>query len=63
MNAPVIKKTLRSRSPQRLLAQEKLYVIISSTYDGTLVYTKGTVRKTQDVEEYDLLISAKNDTV
>lgn len=63
VNAPVINKTLRSRSPQRLLSREKLYVIISSTYDGTLVYTKGTVRKTRDVEEYYLLISAKKDTV
>ncbi len=36
---------------------------ISSTYDGTLVYTKGTIRKTQDVEEYYLLISAKKDAV
>lgn len=63
VNAPVINKTLRSQSPHRLLSKEKLYVIISSTYDGTLVYTKGTVRKTQDVEEYYLLISAKKDTV
>lgn len=63
VNAPVINKTLRSQSPHRLLSREKLYVIISSTYDGTLVYTKGTVRKTQDVEEYYLLISAKKDTV
>ena len=52
-----------SRSPHRLLPREKLYVIISSTYDGTLVYTKGTIRKTQDVEEYYLLISAKKNTV
>jgi hypothetical protein len=63
VNAPVINKTLRSRSPHRLLPREKLYVILSSTYDGTLVYTKGTIRKTQDVEEYCLLISAKKDTV
>lgn len=63
VNAPVINKTLRSRSPSRLLPREQLYVIISSTYDGTLVYTKGTIRRTQGVEEYYLLISAKKDTV
>lgn len=63
VNAPVINKTLRSRSSHRLLSREKLYVIISSTYDGTLVYTKGTLRKTHDVEEYYLLISAKKDTI
>ena len=63
VNAPVINKTLRSQSPHRLLPREKLYVIISSTYDGTLVYTKGTVRKIQGVEEYYLLISAKKDAL
>jgi hypothetical protein len=63
VSASVINKTLRSRSPSRLLPRERLYVIISSTYDGTLVYTKGTIRKVQGLEEYYLLISAKKDTV
>jgi hypothetical protein len=63
VNAPVINKTLRSRSPNRLLPREKLYVIISSTYDGTLIYAKETIRRTQGVEEYYLLISAKKDAV
>lgn len=63
VNAPVINKTLRSRSPNRLLPRERLYVIISSTYDGTLIYTKGTIRQVQGTEEYYLLISAKKDTI
>jgi arginine/lysine/ornithine decarboxylase len=61
VNAPAINKTLRSRSPSRLQRWEKLYVIISPTYDGTLVYTKGTIRKIHGSEEYYLLISAKRD--
>ena len=63
VSAPVINKTLRSRSPNRLLSREQLYVIISSTYDGTLIYTKGTIRRMQGVEEYYLLISAKKDAI
>lgn len=63
VNAVAITKTLRSRSPHRLQPREKLYVIISATYEGTLVYTKGTLRKLRDIEEYYLLISAKKDTL
>lgn len=63
VNAPAINKILRSRSPTRLQRQEKLYVIISPTYDGTLVYTKGTIRKIHGIEEYYLLISSKKDVV
>ncbi len=63
VNAPAINKTLRSRSPNRPQRREKLYVIISPTYDGTLIYTKGAIRKIQDIEEYYLLISAKKDVL
>lgn len=59
LNAPTINKTLRSTSRFRKLRREKLYVIISSTYDGRLIYTKGTIRKVNDVEEFYILISAK----
>jgi hypothetical protein len=63
VTASAINKTLRSRSPNRLMPREKLYVIISSTYDGTLIYTKGTIRRIEGVEEYYLLISAKKDSL
>jgi len=59
LNAPTINKTLRSTSQFRKSPREKLYVIISSTYDGKLIYTKGTIRKVNDVEEFYILISAK----
>ena len=59
LNAPTINKTLRSTSPFRKSQKEKLYVIISSTYDGKLIYTKGTIRKINDREEFYILVSAK----
>jgi len=59
LNAPTINKTLRSTSQFRKSQREKLYVIISSTYDGKLIYTKGTIRRVDDVEEFYILISAK----
>jgi hypothetical protein len=59
LNAPTINKTLRSTSPFRKSQREKLYVIVSSTYDGRLVYTKGTVRKIDGVEDFYILVSAK----
>ena len=59
LNAPTINKTLRSTSPFRKSQREKLYVIVSSTYDGKLIYTKGTIRKINDREEFYILISAK----
>lgn len=63
VNAPAINKTLRSRSPGRPQRREKLYIIISPTYDGLLVYTKGAIRKIHGVEEYYLLISTKRDVL
>jgi hypothetical protein len=59
LNAPTINKTLRSTSPFRKAQREKLYVIVSSTYDGKVIYTKGTIRKIDGVEEFYILISAK----
>src|SRR6185436_12834091 len=40
LNAQVIKKVLRSTSPRRATADEKLYVIEGFNYTGTLIYTK-----------------------
>jgi hypothetical protein len=59
LNAPTINKVLRSTSRFRKLRKEKLYVIISSTFDGTLIYTKGSIRRVNDREEFYILISAK----
>ncbi len=59
LNAPTINKTLRSTSRFRKSTKEKLYVIISSTYDGKLIYTKGTIRQVNEREEFYILISAK----
>ena len=58
VNAPVINKRLRSKDP---LTGEKeyLYVIIGSSYDGTVVYTKGKIKKEKDEETFYILISSK----
>lgn len=59
INAPVIYKKIRSRSPQRPRATEYLYVIQSVNLDGLLVYTKGKFVKDEGREVYYFLISSK----
>jgi|CXWL01.1.fsa_nt_gi hypothetical protein len=62
LNAQSIKKTLRSRSPRRGFAGEKLYVIEGFSYTGTLIYTKGTIKKEAGEESFYLLVSSKIST-
>lgn len=59
LNAQTIHKTLRSRSPLRGSGREKLYVIRSSSYTGTPIYTKGKIDHQGDEEIFYVLISAK----
>ncbi len=59
VNAQAIAKTLRSRSSSRRYAGEKLYVIRSFSYDGTLIYTKGTIVRQEEREVFYVFISAK----
>ena len=59
VNAPSINKVLKSKSPFRKVKKEKLYVIISSSFDGKLIYTKGTLRKVDGLEEFYILVSSK----
>lgn len=62
LNANGIKKVLRSTSPTRKPG-EKLYVIESFTYDGLLIYSKGTIKKNEQGEDiYYLLVSSKRST-
>jgi arginine/lysine/ornithine decarboxylase len=63
VNAPAISKKLRSRSSRRLAPDEKLFVIVGSTYDGVLVYTKGTVRRVHGEDVYYFFVSSKRSTV
>jgi hypothetical protein len=62
LNAPGVFKTLRSRSERRRGRREKVYVIKSYSFTGTLVYTKGTIRQEARHEVFYLLISAKLST-
>ena len=59
VNAQAISKTLRSRSPSRRHPGEKLYVIKSFNYDGTLIYTKGAIVREDDQETFYIFVSSK----
>jgi len=63
VNAQSIAKTMRSRSPYRGRAREKLYVIKSFSFDGTLIYTKGKIASHSGLEIFYVLIAAKIPTV
>jgi len=58
-NAQTIAKTLRSRSRAKRYAGEKLYVIKSFSYDGTLIYTKGAIVRQAEQEVFYIFVSAK----
>ena len=57
VNANAIKKVLRS--PSRVQARERLYVIESPNFSGTWVYTKGTIRRKQGREVFYVFVSSK----
>jgi hypothetical protein len=59
LNAQTIYKTLRSRSRRRDHPGERLYVIKSFSFGGTLIYTKGAVRREAQREVFYIFISAK----
>ena len=63
LNAQGIDKTLRSRRWPQRSSQERLYVIKSFSYNGTLIYTKGKIDREEDQEFFYVLISAKIATV
>lgn len=58
LNAQTIQKVLRSRSSCRT-SKEKLYVIESFSYTGTLIYTKGKIAREAGEEVFYFYISAK----
>jgi len=59
LNATAIYKTVRSTSPIRRGARERLYVIESMNMTGLPVYTKGKLVKQAGVETYYFLVSSK----
>lgn len=63
LNAQLLKKTLRSKSPHRSHAGEKLYVIESINYSGTLIYTKGKIGQEAGEQVFYIFISAKRSTL
>lgn len=59
LNAQGIAKTMRSRSPARRHSAEKLYVLKSFDFGGTLIYTKGAIRHENARDVFYILVSAK----
>jgi hypothetical protein len=58
-NAVAIYKTVRSRSPLRTTARERLYIIESPNLAGLAIYTKGKFVTEDEREAYHFLISSK----
>lgn len=59
VNAPGIAKTIRSTGRSKRGRGEKLYVIKSFCYDGTLIYTKRAIVREGDREVFYVFVSAK----
>ena len=59
LNAQIIKKTIRSTSPRRKHSAEKLYIIESYNYSGTIIYTKGKIGQEEGEPFFYIFISAK----
>lgn len=59
LNAPMIQKIIRSRRRVRASSREKLYVIESFSYTGTLIYTKGKIAREAGQEVFYFFVSAK----
>lgn len=59
LNARTIRKTLRTTSAASSRAGEKLYVIESPNFKGTLIYSKGKIAREAGEEIYYIFISSK----
>lgn len=63
VNAQRVDKVIRSTSKRRRSTSERLYVIKSFNFAGTLIYTKGTIVRFQEEEVFYVLVSSKIATV
>ena len=60
MNAQRIYKTINSTSSQKQTRREKLYVILSFTYDDVLIYSKGKIAQDPNGSDtFYVLVSSK----
>lgn len=59
VNALRVDKVLRSRSPFRESARDRLYVIKGMTLDNVVIYTKGKIAREMNGEMSYVLISCK----
>jgi hypothetical protein len=59
VNAQTLAKVVRSKSRRRHSIKERLYVIKSFNFTGTLIYTKGAIRRETAGEAFYILVSSK----
>jgi hypothetical protein len=59
MSAQAIQKVIRSTSPRRQDRREMLYIIVSPTLTGLLIYTKGKLVTEEGQDVFYFLISCK----
>jgi hypothetical protein len=59
VSASSIQKTIRSTSAYRKHRREMLYIIVSPTLSGLLLYTKGKLEREHGEDVYYFLISCK----
>ena len=59
LSAPSIQKVIRSTSPHKQNHREMLYIIISPTLTGLLIYTKGKLVTENGHDVFYFLISCK----
>jgi hypothetical protein len=59
VSASSIQKVIRSTSHFRKEHREMLYIIVSPTFTGLLIYTKGKLEREAGEEVYYFLISSK----
>lgn len=62
ITAQRISKVIASRSTSRRHRKEKLYVIKSFDFSGTLIYTKGKIVRQDDEETFYIFVSSKVST-
>lgn len=62
INAHRISKVIASRTSSKALRREKLYVIKSFNFSGTLIYSKGKIVRQDDEETFYIFVSSKVST-
>jgi hypothetical protein len=60
LNAPGVRKSIRSTSHHRRSPSEALYVIVGVSFTGVPIYTKGVLRRERGRDVLYILVSSKS---